>query len=169
MDFLNMICPPGAGCAFTSGFGIAEILLWVLTFAIAYAALKHIINKRAAALIAIVMGFLVLMAIPSTLIAFIASMSTGLVALAIGLVAVLAVLSFTGTLNFALNKYATVLALVVLAIVALMFVGYGGLGLIGIAGLPVLSPGIILLILVGIAVLWTLSENLEPPKESKKQ
>jgi hypothetical protein len=159
------------GLTWIYGLGLPQILLWVLTFAITYAALKHLINKRAAALISIALGFLVLMAVPAALITFLASLSTGLVALAIGLVAFVSVLAITGTLNVFYGQHLTAVALVVIIIVAAMFVGYGGLGYIGITGIPAITSGMWVLILVAVAVVWMLAEKTPAEKvaEQKKE
>ena len=178
-----MICPPGIGCPFTDGFGIASILLWVLTFAITFAVLKKTaLGKRTGALVSIVVAFLVLMAVPTAVMQFVASMSTGLVVLAIGALVLLSFFELSGTgkviqvedgtvvVSSLTAKYGTILTLIAIAIIIAMFVNFGGLGLIGMESLPILTlmtPGMWLLILVGIAIIWMISE--EPPKPAAPQ
>jgi len=170
-----MICAPGIGCPFTDGFGIASILLWVLTFAISFAVLKKtVLGKRTGALVAIVVAFLVLMTVPTALLQFIASMSTGLVVLAIGALVLLSFLELSGTANIIEGtvitpftmKYGTILTLIAVAIIIAMFVNFGGLTLIGITALPAIAPGMWLIGLVGVAVIWMLSEE---PKEAPQK
>ena len=67
-DLINMVCPPGASCPLTSGFGLPEILLWVLAFAVVYTFASRIMGKKAGALVSIALGFFVLMAAPAALI-----------------------------------------------------------------------------------------------------
>lgn len=170
---LDMICAPGIGCPFTDGFGIASILLWVLTFAITFAVLKHtVLGKRTGALVAIVIGFLVLMTVPTALLQFIASMSTGLIVLAIGALVLLSFfdLSKTGLVGEepAWIKYGTILTIIAIVIVIAMFVNFGGLTLIGITALPAIAPGMWLIGLVGVAVIWMLSEPKEAPQKKEK-
>ncbi len=150
------------------GLGLPHVLLWVLTFAIVYAVLKNIINKRSAALISIAVGFLILLAVPTTLVAFIASMSTGMVAIAIAVVALMAVMSIGGAGN-SYAKYSTVVAVAIVLLIAWMFVSQGGLAIIGIPALPVITPGMWLLIVVGVAVLWMLAEKTDREKAIEAQ
>ena len=172
VGIIDMVCPPGIGCPFTSGFGIAEILLWVLTFAITFAVLKGtVLGKRTGALVAIAVAFLVLMTVPTALIEFVASMSTGLIVLAIGALVLLSVFGLSQTGGSIWGKYNTIISLIVAAIVIAMFASFGGLGLIGITTLPTIAPGMWLLILVGAAIIWMLSESepkIEKSKEEKK-
>jgi len=164
-----MICAPGIGCPFTDGFGIASILLWVLSFAISFAVLKNtVLGKRTGALVAIVIAFLVLMTVPTAVLQFVASMSTGLIVLAIGALVLLSVFNLSGTGGI-WGKYNTIITLVVIAIIVAMFVNFGGLGLIGITALPAIAPGMWLIGLVGVAVIWMLSEPKEESKEAPQK
>lgn len=171
-DILSMVCPAGTGCPLISGFGLPEILLWVLAFALTFTALQKlkIMDKKPAALVAIALGFFVLMAIPATLITAIAGMSTGFIALMIGAVIVFALLigvlpeTLLGkdkdgkpvTYNF-VQMHGTAIAIVLILAAALIFWTYGGASLIGLTTLPVLDVGTWILIIIGVAVLWMLA------------
>jgi len=165
----GLVCPPGSGCVFPglTALGLPHVLLWVLTFAISYAVLKKTpLGNRSGALIAIVLGFLVLMAVPATLITFIAGMSTGFVVLAIGAIVLLSVLVASGTGGI-YETHGSTIGWILLLVVVAMFVGLGGLGLIGITAIPVITPAMWVLILVGVAILWMVSEK--PPQPQKKE
>ncbi|NIM47466.1 MAG: hypothetical protein GTN40_04910 [Candidatus Aenigmarchaeota archaeon] len=163
---LSMVCPPGAGCPLTA-IGLPHILLWVLTFAIVFGVLSKakILGRAPAALISIAVGFLVLMAVPATLISVIAGMSTGLVAVAIGALALIALLEVAGTGGTTkegqhvpfIKMHSTAAAAVMFIIAVAVFWAVGGFALLGI-GIPAFSMGTWLLIIVGVAVLWMLSE-----------
>ena len=164
---MSLICPPGTACPLTSltSLGLPEALLWVLAFAITFGILAELkIFKRApAALISIVIGFFVLMAAPASVIAVIATMSTTLVLVAVGLLVLMALL-VSGRVGGFYNKLHWLVELAIVAIVALAFIGAGGLSLIGIT-LPTLAwigsiPWI--LVIVGAAVLWMVFESKEP-------
>ena len=169
-----MVCPPGSACPLMSGFGLPEILLWVLSFAVIFAVLTKakIFGRAPAALISIAVAFLVLMAAPAALITVIASMSTGLIALGIGVIVLIALLQIAGASKLTqdaktgqiksvswIGEHGTVTAAVVLVLAAIIFWTSGGAALIGIPALPMLGAGTILIGLVGIAVLWMLSES----------
>lgn len=171
-DFLSMVCPPGTSCPLASGFGLPEVLLWVLTFALLFTALQKlkIMDKKPAALVALALGFFVLMAVPATLITAIAGMSTGFIALMIGAVIVFALLigvlpeTLLGkdkdgkpiTYNF-VQMHGTSIAIVMILAAALIFWTYGGAELIGITSLPSIGAIPWILVIIGIAVLWMLS------------
>jgi len=161
------------GLAFLTGLGLPEVLLWVLSFAVVFAVLTKlkILGRAPATLVSIVAGILVLMAVPAAAIQVIAGMSTGLVVLAIGIIALVAVLEVAQVRHFErdekgkivdahpwLTGHSTAVAAVLIVLAAILFVATGGLPLIGIAGIPVIGWGTAFLILVGIAVLWMLSE-----------
>jgi hypothetical protein len=158
--------------AWIAGLGLPQVFLWVLAFAVVYAVLTKtgVLDKKSAAIVAIVTGFYVLMAAPAAVVSVIANMSTGLVVLAVGIIALVAVLEISGAEKFEkdqegkitarfpyLKGHSTAVAAILLVLAAVMFVAAGGLPLIGIAGIPVIGYGTWLLIIVGIAVLWMLS------------
>jgi len=165
------------GMAFLTGLGLPEILLWVLTFAVVFGVLMKLkmFSRAPSALISIVVGFLVLLAVPAALISVIANMSSGMLVVAIGFLAVLAIIEFANLRDVKLlgqdkdgnNKYdvrhpmhahSTILTIIVLAVAALIFWISGGAALLGVGALPAIGLGTWLLIIVGGAVLWMLSE-----------
>ena len=86
---------------FLERLGFADILLWLLTFAIIYGVTSQVgegipKSKAARAIIAIVVAFLVLLAVPTTLISILEKMSSGLVLVIIGIIAFIAFLEVAG-------------------------------------------------------------------------
>jgi len=165
------------GMVFLTGLGLPEILLWVLTFAVVFGILMKlkIFTRAPSTLISIVVGFLVLVAVPAALIAVIASMSTGLLVAAIGFLVLLAIIEFANLRHVEIigkdeqgrpikdathpfQKHSTIMTIIVLGVAALIFWVSGGAALIGIGALPAISMGTWLLVIVGAAVLWMLSE-----------
>jgi O-antigen/teichoic acid export membrane protein len=153
------------GLAFLSSLGLAQVLLWVLAFAVIYGILISagiFKGKAANTLISIVLALFVLMAAPLALISVIANMSTGLIALGI---AILVLISFMEIAKVKdpvkghWHGHNTWVALALVVIAGLIFVGSGGLALIGIGMLPTIGTGTWLLIIIGAAVLWMLSEK----------
>lgn len=174
-DLINMVCPPGTACSLTSGFGLPEILLWVLSFALIYTFAARIMDKKPAALVAIALGFFVLMAAPAALITAIAGMSTGFLALTVGLIIIVALFATlrpvskvpvgidekTGKVKLAetdfLGAHGTAVSVVLIALAGLIVWTYGGAQLIGITSLPAIGAVPVILVIVGAAVLWMLS------------
>jgi hypothetical protein len=172
-DILSMVCPPGTACSLTSGFGLPEILLWVLSFAVIYTFTTRIMSKKPAALVSIALGFFVLMAAPAALITAIAGMSTGFLALTVGLIIVLAIFGAVGPKAHIpdikdgkivgtkevdwMKAHGTAVAVVLIALAGLIIWTYGGAQLIGITSLPAIGAVPAILVIVGAAVLWMLS------------
>jgi hypothetical protein len=168
------------GMAFLTGLGMPEILLWVLTFAVVFGVLTKlkIFEKRApAALISIVVGFFVLLAVPAGLITVIATMSTGLLVVAIGFLVLLALIEIGNVKVIRPSErtkegykygefhpfsgHGTIMAIILIVIAAAIFYLSGGWALLGFGTLPAISAGTWLLVIVGAAVLWMLSESKE--------
>jgi len=164
------------GLAFLTGLGLPEILLWVLTFAVIFGVLMKlkIFSRAPSALISIVVGFLVLLAVPTALIAVIASMSSGMLIAGIAFLALLTLIEFSNTKAYVMGKdakgnegpvevhpftkHGTIMTIIVLAVAAVIFWVSGGAALIGFGALPTIGLGTWLLVVVGLAVLWMLSE-----------
>jgi hypothetical protein len=158
-DILSMVCPPGTACSLTSGFGLPEILLWVLSFAVIYTFTTRIMSKKPAALVSIALGFFVLMAAPA--------------ALTVGLIIVLAIFGAVGPKAHIpdikdgkivgtkevdwMKAHGTAVAVVLIALAGLIIWTYGGAQLIGITSLPAIGAVPAILVIVGAAVLWMLS------------
>lgn len=152
------------GLEFLTALGLPQILLWILTFAVVFEILtKSNMFKRApAAIIGMIIGFLVLLNVPSAVIGAISTMSTGLIILAIAAVVVMSVLQMLQVKDKfdAHGKWVAVIALVLAAI---LFIFAGGPGLIGISTLPSISLGTWFLIIIVIIVIWMIVESKEAP------
>lgn len=162
---------------FLQRLGFADILLWLLTFAVMYGVLGQVNipkSKEARAIISIVTGLLVLFAAPQTLVAFLAQMSTSFVLVAVGLLVLIVFLEAAGIKHkiphydakgnpipgkfeefpfLSKHPYITGLAFIIIAI--LVFVGAGGLGLLGWKlpyGFDI--TGVIFFVALIIAILW---------------
>jgi len=173
---LSMVCPPGTACPLTS-MGLPEILLWVLSFAVVFGVLSKLQifgkGKSATALISIVVGFMVLMAAPAALITVISGMSTSLITLAIGVLVFIALIEFSGAKWIIQTDkgpkiagswhqgHGTALAAILILATIAVFWTSGGAALIGLGALPPIGTIPIVLIIVGVAVLWMLSEKPE--------
>ena len=168
---------------FLQRLGFADILLWLLTFAIVYGVLGQLNipkSKEARAIIAIVTGLLVLFAVPTALIDFIAKMSTSFVLVAIGLLVLLVFLEAAGikhkvphvdksgkpTGKFEempfFSKHPYIMGITFLIIAILVFVGAGGLNLLGWKipyGFDII--GVVFLIAIIIAILWIMGTKDE--------
>ena len=160
--------------SFLAGIGLPQILIWALTFAISFAVVSKVLSRAPATIISIVVGFLALMAAPAALLTVLGTMSTGLLVVGIGIIVLVALLSVAGTKHFDtdpktgmpdlktakpwLMGHGTAVAAVLVALAAIIFVAAGGLPLIGIPSIPVIGWGTWLLIIVGVGVLWMLSE-----------
>jgi hypothetical protein len=172
-----MVDATTTGLAFLTGLGLPEILLWVLTFAIVFGVLMKLkmFSRAPSALISIVVGFLVLLAIPAAVISVIASMSSGMLIVAVGFLALLAIIEFANLrdvkivgqdkegkpithVQHPLHAHSTIMTIVVIGLAALIFWMSGGAALIGLSALPSIGMGTWLLAIVGLAVLWMLSE-----------
>jgi len=92
---------------FLQRLGFADILLWLLTFAIVYGFLSQIKTTKKGkqvpmfggetrAIIAIVAGLLVIMSAPASLVTFLSQMSSSLVLIAIGLLVLLVIFEAFG-------------------------------------------------------------------------
>ncbi len=138
--------------------GFPDLLLWLLTFAVVYGVLSQAkVPKSAAsrAIISIVSGMLVLMAAPASLISIISNMSTNLIVLILGLLTLIVFLEaagvkvgkFTGVApknekgehelkktgepKKLFEKHSMEFAVVLIILAGLVFVGSGGLNLMG--------------------------------------
>jgi hypothetical protein len=162
------------GMAWVAGLGLPQILLWVLTFAVVFEVLvkARILSRAPAAIVSVITGLFVLMAVPNAVIQVIAGLSTGLITLVTGLIALVALLEVAGAkhavysadgksvVDYApyLTGHKGTVAAIMLVLAGLIFAAAGGLGLIGITALPAIGIGTWVLIAIGIAVLWMFSE-----------
>jgi hypothetical protein len=164
------------------GLTVAHILLWVLTFAITYGILNVLgtfsgkdgkqakTGKKVNAIIAIVMAFFILMATPATTIVVISSMSNSFVGLAVAVIILMALLTIAGAGSFWTDNKGILkaVAIILVLITIVVFLGAGGLGIIGVGSIPSFGfgPEIWVIALVVIAVLWLALEGKE--EEAKK-
>jgi hypothetical protein len=164
--------------------GFPDILLWLLTFAILYGILAQVkvpASNAARAIISIVVAFLVLLAAPSSLISVISQVSSNLILVAIAILVFVAFLEIaqvrvgktvfvkdekTGKMQPVeqpvkfLEKYGFITGIFLLIVVVLIFIGSGGLGLVGVQNLPQLNlTGLFFFIVIILAVLWMLAES----------
>jgi type III secretory pathway component EscT len=103
-------------------------------------------------------------------------MSTGLLTVAIGFLVLLTLIEITGVqvigatvdeksgkllkhYDHPFKSHGSIMAIVLIVIAAIIFWFSGGAALIGIMSLPTIGAGSWLLIIVGAAVLWMLSER----------
>jgi len=166
------------GMAFLTGLGLPEILLWVLSFAVIYGIITKVgifKTKAPAALVSIVVGFMVLLAVPAALMTVIASMSTAMLVIATGFIVLLALIEVSNTKpRYVLKgekgeglsppvhpfeKHGTIMAIILIGIALAIFYLSGGWALIGFGALPAIGAGTWLLVIIGAAVLWMLSEK----------
>ncbi len=174
--------------------GFPDLLLWLLTFAIVYGVLKQAnIPKSEAsrAIIAIVSGLFVLMAAPASLITIISKMSTNLILIVLGLLTLIAFLEASGTkvahgvlvggnpkdegiyvrgrkpgrgAESVFKKHGLEIGIIVLILVGLVFVGSGGLSVLGIQNINLteqstLTIGILVLVILAAGFLYTEKEE----------
>jgi hypothetical protein len=162
---------------FLQRLGFADIMLWLLTFAIMYGVLGQANvpkSKEARAIISIVVGLLVLFAAPQTLVAFLAQMSASFVLVAIGLLVLIVFLEAAGIKHKVpvinpktgkpgieehpfLSAHPTITGITFVIIAVLIFVGAGGLNLLGLKipyGFDL--TGVIFFVAIIVAILWIL-------------
>lgn len=145
------------GLAFLSGLGLPQVLLWLLTFAIVYELATRtnvVANDKIAAIIALVVGFLVLMAVPTAVITAISTMSTGMIVAVIGVLVVLSVFEMgqilkpvyhgkdeegkdIKTYERPIHAHSTIATIVALVVAVAIFAMAGGPALIGIPSLSI--------------------------------
>ncbi len=132
--------------------GFADILLWLLTFAIVYGILSQINipknSRETQAIIAVVVGFLVLLSTPAALISFISNVSSSLILVGVGLLMIIIFLEVAGLSKEVVTKidekgnavtekvsflsnHPVLFTLILLIIVAVIFVSSGGLSIVG--------------------------------------
>ena len=158
-------------------FGFADILLWLLTFAVVYGVMSQAMpkmRKEIVAIIGMVVGFLVITAVPTALIGFISQMSSYLVLLVMGILVLIIFIETVGlqkeehqfkegklvgkTKKNILSHPIAVVALLI--IVILMFVGAGGLNLLGIKIPNNFDPtGVIFIAAIIGAILWMIQSK----------
>lgn len=177
--------------------GFSDILLWLLTFAVVYGVLGQAnLPKSAAsrAIIAISSGIFVLLAAPATLISIISKMSMNLVLLILGLLVIIVFLEASGAkvvhgeLEYAVRKgkgfegiytkgrgpesvfkkHGVEIGVILLILVVLIFIGSGGLSVLGLQNVNLGEGSIItigIIVAVILAVLFLYSEKGDKEEE----
>jgi len=175
------------GIQFLERLGFADIVLWLLSFALVYGILTQIKMPQsnvARAMIGIVAAFFVLLSVPTQLILVLSSMSTGLILLVVGILVFLVFLELAGVkLGYAteeqehpqygkiqksggkrvFEKHTTEFAVLLIIFAILIFVAAGGLNLLGLNILLNSSTTTTLLIIgvIILAVYWLIKEKNE--------
>ncbi len=173
--------------SFLNALGLPEILLWLLTFAIVYGILtqaKILHSNATRAIIAMISGFFVLMAVPSATIAVLEKMISNWILLIIGLVVLIVLLEvggvkakpkvlevdkegkpklFSAPENI-FEAYGKVIAVILILFAVMIFVSAGGLELLGWKGVSFggISGNALLFLLIVIgAIAWMIYESKE--------
>lgn len=182
------MAPVIQGIQFLERLGFADIVLWLLSFALVYGILTQIKMPQsniARAIIGIVAAFFVLLSVPTQLISVLSSMSTGLVLLVVGILVFLIFLELAGvklgkyeyegvkeTKGTGLHhetktgmpvfkKHTQAFAALLIVFAILIFVAAGGLNLLGFNISLNSSTAMTLLILgvIVLAVYWLITER----------
>lgn len=178
MDFTSLI-----------NMGFPQILLWLLTFAIVYGVLSQAgdggipKSQGTRAIIALVSAFFVLFSIPNNLIEFISKISSSMIMVIMGLLVFIVFLEAAGirgkkeevaiyddkgkvigtkpVQRNIIEQYSTMFAIAFLIIAGLIFVGAGGLELIGMPNIQMSESSIMsymFLAVVVLAIVWMVAD-----------
>jgi len=174
--------------SFFSALGLPDILLWLLTFAIVYGVLSQLhlkLSNATRAIIAMIAGFFVLMAVPGSLIIVLSKMTSSLLLVILGLLVLIILLEVAGHkktiievvgkdekgnpkmqerhLNI-LEAHSTVFALIIIIIALLIFISSGGLQLLGIQNISfggISGNTLLFLLIIIAAIAWMIYESKE--------
>ncbi len=164
--------------------GIAQILLFLLSFAVVYGLLKQYKvpkSNAAQAMIGLAIAFLTIMAAPIALVNVLTEMSANLVLVAVGLLVLIIFLEVAGIKMHApmydaegniiskskepvsiFVRYGYAFAIVLGIIAILIFINAGGLGLIGLQNINLSGAStttVIFFIVILLAIFWLISEK----------
>lgn len=178
------MAPVVEGIQFLERLGFADIVLWLLSFALVYGLLSHIKMPQsnvARAIIGIVTAFFVLLSVPTQLISVLSSMSTGLVVLVLGLLVFIVFLELAGVKvgyktvdderlgknvlltrgGSVFEKHSKEFAALLIIFAVIVFIAAGGLNLLGFNIILNSSTTMTLLVLgvIVLAVYWLISEK----------
>jgi len=166
-----------------SSMGFEHVLLWLLAFAIVHGLMGQakILEKakETRAIIAIVAGFMVVLAMPGQLVDIISNMSAGMVLVVMGLLILVAFVEALGLKNVVyksagkhpqtgqemkepvlvgfFTQHTYIIAAVLIIVAVLIFFGSGGGALLGIEDMEITGESmtsIVLIIVVIVSVLW---------------
>ncbi|MFH0830256.1 MAG: hypothetical protein V1887_03805 [Candidatus Aenigmatarchaeota archaeon] len=156
--------------------GLPDMLLWLLTFSVVYGILNQANvpkGKSVQAILALVVAFLVIMSAPTALLSFITSLSSNLVLVLVGILVLVVLFEAFGIKHFLatteggeshsyFSKYPAMFAVGFVVLAGLVFVGSGGLDVLGItlpSNVNINSSGTIFLIGIVLAVIWLIIET----------
>lgn len=171
----------GALLEVVNRLGFADILLWLLSFAIVYGVLAQANvpkQKMVQAIIAMVLAFLVIMSVPSSFIATLSTLSSGLLVVLLGLLVLIVLIEATGIKHYEKKqekqkhpqtgeeisfehfvemplfaKHQNIMALALVIIAILIFIGAVGLRILGL-NVAIDITGVTFLIMIILAVVW---------------
>ena len=163
-----------------TNLGFPQILLWLLSFALIFGVLDQVKipkDKPSRGIISIVVAFLVLFATPTSLITTLSTLSTNVLLVILALITFIVFLEAAGVKvtpikkhpggvkekigegTTIFQKYSKYFAIVLIIIVGILFVGAGGLGLLGLnVVLPQTSTiTLLFLAVIVLAVGWLIA------------
>src|SRR3989344_685487 len=173
---------------FLQNLGLPQILLWLLSFAVVNGVLSQAgekgtpQNKYARGIISMVLAFFIILSAPASLTATLASISSSIVLVLIGILLLIVFIEAAGIKSHIevpvldekgkqvgkakhsisiFEAYGKHFAAVFLIIAVLIFVNSGGLGTLGLSGIQLSEQSTISIaffILILIAVFWMLSD-----------
>ena len=150
---------------FLQSLGVAQVLIWLVTFAVVFGLLKKTsLPNSAAGIIGIAAGLLVLMAAPAATIAFVSTMSSGLLVVVLGILGFIVFLEVVGVdhKERVKNKESIlgpVLIVGALILAALVFMNAGGLSFLAISAIPTVSLTTIAFVVVLLAAVYWVSKD----------
>ncbi|MFQ6009522.1 MAG: hypothetical protein ACE5J7_00140 [Candidatus Aenigmatarchaeota archaeon] len=169
--------------AYLTTLGFPQIMLWLLSFAALYGLMSQASvpkDKPSRAIISIVAAFFVILATPTALIEVIERMSTSLILVVLGILLIIVFLEVAGIKAHVVTRkqtkegvkeevvavpiferYGTAFALIFIIIAVLIFIGAGGLNLLGfnISLTGVNTMTILFFIVIILAVMWMIFER----------
>ncbi|MEM5804507.1 MAG: hypothetical protein QXU82_01520 [Candidatus Aenigmatarchaeota archaeon] len=169
--------------AYLTNLGFPQIMLWLLSFAALYGLMSQAgvpKDKASRAIISIVAAFFVILAAPAALISVLEKMAQSLILVVLGILVFIVFLEVAGVTVFekvveekegkkseklvpvkVLHKYGKHFAAFFIILAILIFIGAGGLNLLGISvavgGMPTMS--ILFFVIVVAAIMWMIFEK----------
>jgi len=169
-------------------FGLTDIVLWMISFAVVYGVLSQVgekgmpQHKGSRATIAIVIAFMVLFAAPAELSTMIAKISSSLLLIVLGLLTLIVFVEAAGlrvhgrhelkgggsvaahgTEKTIFDKYGNYFAIALLFILVMIFVAAGGLKYVGLGDIgsfgKIDTLGAGLFIMIALAIIWMIAES----------
>ncbi len=138
--------------------GITLVLLWVLTLAIVWGLLSHANMPKSGAVrgvIALAAAFLVLLAAAaSPAVAFLQNLITAGILIAFGLLVAVVFLEILGIKagEQFFGKYSAFFGILILLLLVAIFIGAGGLGIVGLPKIA-LDQGVVAFLIFGIVII----------------